>query len=159
MKLRGAVFSDDGIYRYVLWRIWDESKPMINFIGLNPSTADAENDDPTMRRCQKFARSWNYGGFYMTNLFGFKATRPSELKKASDPVGIDNNKWLIEIESRVDKVVFAWGINGVFLNRDKEVTGLITQAYYIELTKDGYPKHPLYLKSNQFLKIFNKKFD
>ncbi len=156
MKKNGAIFSNDGLYRYVLWRIWDENKPMVNFIGLNPSTADETNDDPTMRRCRGFASSWGYGGFYMTNLFGYKATTPRELKKAFDPIGEENNKWLQEIDSRVDTVVFVWGIHGRFLNRDKDVIELIKKAYYIELTKHGFPKHPLYLKSDLVLNVFNK---
>lgn len=148
MILSSAVFSEDRVYRYVLWRIWDGKKPIVNFIGLNPSTADETKDDPTMRRCIGFAKSWGYGGFYMTNLFGYKATKPEDLRKASDPVGIDNNKWLLEIEEKVEKVIFAWGVNGAYLNRDKQVLALIKKGHYLELSKAGYPKHPLYLKGD-----------
>ncbi len=150
----GAFFSDDRKYRYVLWRIWDEDRPFVNFIGLNPSTADETIDDPTMRRCAGFAKSWGYGGFYMTNLFAYRATKPVDLKKALDPIGMDNNKWLLDIEKKVDKVVFVWGVHGVFMKRDEFVKSLISKGYYIELSKHGQPKHPLYLKSDLTVKKY-----
>lgn len=154
MNSTDAIFSDDRQYRYVLFRIWDSNKPMVNFIGLNPSTADEIKDDPTMRRCCGFAKSWGYGGFYMTNLFAYKATKPEDLKKALDPIGKDNDKWLLEIEKKVEQVVFAWGVHGKFMNRDEQVKKLITQGYFIDLTKDGHPKHPLYLKNELKTKIW-----
>ena len=81
-----AVFSDCRKYRYALWRVWDESKPVAVFIGLNPSTADEVNDDPTVKRCVNFAQEWGYGGLCMANLFAFMATDPEVLK----PFLIDN---------------------------------------------------------------------
>lgn len=146
MNLGDAIFSEDRQYRYVLWRIWDNTKPLVNFIGLNPSTADETKDDPTMRRCASFAKSWGYGGFFMTNLFSFKATKPEDLKKAPDPIGKDTDKWILEIEKKVEKVIFVWGVNGIYLNRDIEIKKIITKGHFIELSKDGHPKHPLYLK-------------
>lgn len=156
MILSDAIFSDDEVkvHRYVLWRIWDDTKPMVNFIGLNPSTADEVKDDPTMRKCRGFAKSWGYGGFYMTNLFAFRATKPEDLKKSADPVGKENDKWLLEIQSRVNMVVFAWGTHGAFLNRDKEIIKLINNGHYISVTKYGHPGHPLYLKGDLTLKKF-----
>lgn len=71
-----AILSEDRKYRYVLSRIWDESKPMVMIIGLNPSTADETKNDPTIIRCIDFAKSWGYGGVYMLNLFAFRATLP-----------------------------------------------------------------------------------
>ncbi len=159
MNLADAIFSDDRQYRYVLWRIWDRTKPMVNFIGLNPSTADETKDDPTMRRCSGFAKSWGYGGFYMTNIFGYKATKPEDLKKATDPIGKDNDKWLLEIESRVEQVIFAWGVHGTFLKRDEQVKKLITKGHFIELSKDGHPKHPLYLKGDLTPKKFSIHYE
>ena len=75
----GAVFSDCRKFRYALWRMWDGDKPLVMIIGLNPSTADEKVNDPTITRCISFARSWEYGGVYVTNLFGFRATAPTEL--------------------------------------------------------------------------------
>lgn len=147
MKIAGAEFSSDRRYRYVLWRIWDRAKPMVMYVGLNPSTADEFKDDPTMRRCAGFAKSWGYGGFYMTNLFAYRATFPEELRKQSDPVGPENDRWLLEIMSRVETVVFVWGVHGTLAGRDRTVVGMTSSAYCIGLSKDGHPRHPLYLKA------------
>lgn len=157
MKIADAIFSEKREYRYVLWRIWDTKKPMVNIIGLNPSTADELNDDPTMRRCASFAKSWGYGGYYMTNLFAYRTAYPTELFKVNDPIGNDNDKWIIEIASRVDKVILAWGVNGTFKNRDSEVYELVkSKSFYIGLTKEGHPKHPLYLKSDLIIQRYQK---
>lgn len=121
---------------------------MVCFIGLNPSTADETANDPTMRRCMGFAKSWGYGGFFMTNLFGYRATVPQDLKQAPDPIGPDNDNWLLEAERIADKVVLAWGVHGVFKDRDKKVLQLIKQAHCIDTSKDGHPRHPLYLKKD-----------
>src|SRR5260370_25546209 len=131
-----AEFSSDGVYRYALRRIWDDSKPKVMFIGLNPSTADKIDDDPTMRRCAGFAKAWDYGGLYMTNLFAFCTKSPDVMRKASDPVGKENDKWLKEIETKVSKVVFAWGVNGTFMRRYEQVINLFQNSYYIALSKN-----------------------
>ena len=157
MKSRDAVFSLEREYRYVLWRVWDEERPMVNIIGLNPSTANEITDDPTMRRCTSFAESMGYGGYYMTNLFAFRTAYPTELFKANDPVGIDNDKWIVEISSRVDKVVLAWGVNGVFRNRDNDVYELVkSKSFCLGLTKNGFPRHPLYLRADTRIQKFAK---
>lgn len=90
-----AKLSDCRTYRYELWRTWDESKPYAMFIGLNPSTADETEDDPTIRRCINFAKTWGYGGLCMTNLFAYRATQPEDMKRASDPIGNKNDETLI----------------------------------------------------------------
>jgi len=74
-------------YRYALWRIWDKSKPIVLFISLNPSTADEKEDDPTIRRCIGFAKSWGYGGLCMANLFAYRTKSPSEMMSAKDRLG------------------------------------------------------------------------
>ena len=144
---QGAEVSTDGQYRYSLWRIWDSSKPLILFICLNPSTADATADDPTIRRCIAFARSWGYGGLYMGNLFAFRATDPAELYKADDPVGPENDKWLLKMASKCQNIVFAWGTKGVLFGRNKLVSSIFPNSRCIAKTKVGHPGHPLYLKS------------
>jgi hypothetical protein len=154
MKNSDAILSQDRLYRYLLTRIWDENKPMINFIGLNPSTADEIEDDPTTRRCIAFAKSWGYGGFYLTNLFAFISEKPEELKKVEDPIGKENDIYLLDTAKKVEEVIFAWGTKGKFLSRDKHVMNLITKGYYIALTKNGHPSHPLYLKSGLRIKKF-----
>lgn len=85
-----AIISEDEKYRYQLSRCWDETKPRILFIMLNPSTADANIDDPTIRRVISFAKSWGYGGVYVGNLFAFRSTDPKGLKQIADPVGENN---------------------------------------------------------------------
>ncbi len=151
---KSAIISEDGQYRYQLTRIWDEMKPMTNFIGLNPSTADATLDDPTIRRCINFATFWGYGGFYMTNLFAYRTFSPAILREATDPIGRENDMHLLDISSKVDRVVFAWGVGGTLLARDQAVLKLIRNGHYIALSKGGHPRHPLYLKSDLTLKPF-----
>lgn len=151
----GATFSEDRVYRYQLWRIWDKGKSYLNVIGLNPSTADETKDDPTIRRCLGFAKSWGHGGLYMTNLFAFRATKPADMKKQSDPIGPDNDKWLVETASNAGLVVAAWGANGdgnwgkpdgKWRQRDAQVERMIEKLHVFRLTpKGGMPEHPLYL--------------
>jgi len=90
----GAVFSPCDRYRYVLWRTWKPHIPSVVFIGLNPSTADAQRNDPTIRRCIGFAQTWGYGGIIIANLFSYRATQPNTLRQVSDPVGPDTDQWL-----------------------------------------------------------------
>ena len=91
---KSAILSDCRIYRYSLTRTWDVNKKYVLFIGLNPSTADENYDDPTIRRCVDYAHRWGYGGLVMTNLFAFRATLPIDLKNAKFPIGKENNLWI-----------------------------------------------------------------
>ena len=88
---KDAILSEDRKYRYVLSRIWDESKSMVMIIGLNPSTADETIDDPTIVRCIDFAKNWGYGGIYMLNLFAFRATLPKDMFSVENPIGDEND--------------------------------------------------------------------
>ena len=97
----GAIFSGCRTYRYTLWRSWDRDKGDVMFIGLNPSTADETLNDPTVRRCINYAKSWGYGGIYMANMFAFRATDPKEMKQAKDPIGYRNDFWLMDMAQRV----------------------------------------------------------
>lgn len=149
--MNGAIFSDDRKYRYVLWRTWDAlgmNDKRVMFICLNPSTADEKEDDPTVRRCIGFAKSWGYGGLYMCNLFAFRATEPIEMMKAEDPIGPDNDSWLDDITRETSLIVAGWGEYGTFLDRGKEVLQFIHNVHYLKLNKSGQPAHPLYLKSD-----------
>jgi hypothetical protein len=148
---KAAILSDDKMYRYQLSRIWDESKPHILFIMLNPSIADAATDDPTIRRVIRFAASWGYGGIYVANLYAFRSTDPKALKHADDPVGKENVSYITHLIGMADKVVYAWG------NNQKEPTWLselVQTPYCIDLSKNGIPKHPLYLKSELIPKVY-----
>lgn len=143
--LGAADFSPCRTWRYTLWRRWDDSKSFAQFIGLNPSTADETQDDPTVRRCINFAKAWGFGGMCMTNLFGFRATDPRDMKRVADPVGPENDRWLREIAGSAGVVVAAWGCHGTHLSRDRKVLAFLPQVSILALTKDGHPKHPLYL--------------
>ncbi len=142
-------------YRYSLTRVWDGDKPRVLFIMLNPSTADADNDDPTIRRCIGFAKNWGYGGVYVVNLFALRATNPKDLLKAPFVVGVENEKWIRRMSCIADLVVCAWG-NGAIVDKLqkrldhtwKPLSWISKPLHYIELSKDGTPKHPLYLRKN-----------
>ncbi len=132
-------------YRYALWRIWDRDLPAVMFIGLNPSTADARIDDPTLVRCMGFARDWGYGGVYTANLFAFRATDPRDMKAARAPVGRDNDRVIVDLATRVDKVIAAWGNDGIYLDRAEAVRALVPGLHYLKMNRSGQPAHPLYL--------------
>lgn len=142
----GAEFSKCRKYRYALWRIWDDSKPLIMFIGLNPSTANEATDDPTIRRVKRFAADWGYGGFYMMNLFALVSPYPEDLRKSDDPLG-DNDGWLERISEKCDKIIFAWGSFDEAAERAKEVMQKFN-GYALVINKDGSPRHPLYVPAD-----------
>ena len=145
MKL--ATFSPCRQYRYSLWRIWNGmfSQGYAVFIGLNPSTADENNDDPTIRRCIGFAKDWGCIGLCMVNLFAFRATSPAVMKAQEDPIGPENDETLDYVASGAGVIVAAWGNDGAFLDRDKKVKAMFPNLHHLGLTKKGCPRHPLYL--------------
>jgi hypothetical protein len=142
----GAIFSEFRTYRYVLWRIWNDSLPKVMFIGLNPSTANENKSDPTINRIKSMVKSWGYGGFYMLNLFTYITAYPEELKKCGDPVGL-SDYYLLEYAKKSEKIIFAWGNFKEAKKRAKEVEKLFPDAYCLVKNKDGSPRHPLYIKS------------
>lgn len=146
----GASFSRCGTYRYALWRVWDEAAPLLNVIGLNPSTADATRDDPTIRRCVAFARRWGYGGVVVTNLFAFRAIRPVTLARAPDPVGPRNDRVLSRHATRADGVLAAWGAKGSLRGRDAAVLAALRgrPLWSLGRTSTGAPRHPLYVRAD-----------
>jgi hypothetical protein len=132
-------------YRYALWRIWDRELPAVMFVGLNPSTADARRDDPTLVRCMGFARDWGYGGVYTANLFAYRATEPRDMKQAESPIGPDNDRVILELAGKADKVIATWGNDGAWMNRAAEVRALLPELHYLKMNRSGQPAHPLYL--------------
>ena len=145
---KNATFSNCRKYRYSLSRIWDKKKKLVLFIGLNPSTANEEVDDPTIRRCVNYVENWGYGGLIMANLFAYRVTLPSGLKKVKYPIGEDNDKYIMTLSKKADITVAAWGNNGNLYGRDKQVFDLIPNLMCLKLNKSGQPAHPLYLKKN-----------
>ena len=146
----GAKFSDCGKHRLALWRIWDKNKPLVCFIGLNPSTANATSDDPTIRRVKSMAALWGYGGVYMLNLFTYISTDPKKLNIKEGNLPISDN-WLFNIANKCDRIIFAYGNFEVF-GRDKQVKAMFPstgfpRVYALQVNKNGSPKQPLYVKS------------
>ena len=143
----GAEFSKCRNYRYVLWRVWDVKKPVVMFIGLNPSTANEITDDPTIRRVKSMARNWGYGGVYMANLFAWVTPYPDELLKCPDPVK-DNDRWLLKLSKFADQIIFAWGNFKEAQERAKLVIEMFPHAMALHTNKNGSPKHPLYVRGD-----------
>ncbi len=171
--LRVTQFSPCRKYRYTLWREFysvraidppllpvegNQAHNYLMIIGLNPSTADETVDDPTIRRCIGFAKAWGFGALCMTNLFAWRDTKPENMKRAIDPVGPENDRWLSECAAGAGLILAAWGKDGSFLNRSIAVQSSI-HALWPERLKclrrnaDGSPGHPLYIPSaTQMLK-------
>jgi len=166
--IKTATFSECGLFRYTLGRAWDQTKPLVVFVGLNPSTADETDDDPTIRRCMGFAKAWGYGQLCMVNLFSFRATKPIDMKCSHNPVGenrleadgfFSRNDATLEMAFGLSRMtICAWGNDGEFMGRAekfrrlilayKKKTGLKKNMYYLKMNKDGQPAHPLYLKKD-----------
>ena len=153
---REAAFSSCGRYRWWLERQWEPERPRLLFLGLNPSSADAERDDPTLRRLIGFARHWGYGALEVLNLFARCSSSPAVLRRCPEPVGDDNDSW---IRSRVQQLGsdpahalwLGWGNGGAWRQRDQQVLQLLRQLtpptlpwLTLALTARGAPRHPLY---------------
>lgn len=153
-----AEISEDGIYRYSLERWWGEKlekKNPLVFCMLNPSTADAENDDPTIRRCIGFARREGRNGIIVVNVFALRATDPKEIQacrdRGGDPVGLENYSFLSEVAKKYKEVVLAWGAH-----KAKEASRAAEIFYNygaktmcLGKTKHDLPRHPLYVRADQ----------
>lgn len=152
MTRSGAVFSDCRTWRYALWREWDEIASQMVVIGLNPSTADETEDDPTIRRCLGFARREGLGKLVMLNLYAFRATKPADMLAAVDPIGPQNDAVLRSYASdpRTDVVLAAWGNHGA-PERVAEVASMFPLLQCLGRNANGSPKHPLYLRSDATL--------
>lgn len=146
-KPSGADFSPCRKWRYVLWRQWGAGDRFVSFIGLNPSTADETKNDPTVTRCINYAKRWGFDGMYMLNIFAYRATDPRDMKAVPDPVGPGNDAALLEYWARSEITVAAWGVHGAYRDRAASVRRRIAGLHCLGITKDGNPKHPLYLKS------------
>lgn len=150
---QGAQFSEDRRYRYALWGIWNEDKPLVMFIGLNPSRANENTPDPTIRRVMRFAYDWGFGGLYMMNLFAWVTAYPHELNTANDPTG-ENDHWLEKVSLQCEMIVFAWGAFGepkrqqVIRDRTEVIKSRYHGAYCIGRTQKESPGHPLFRPGN-----------
>lgn len=142
---RTAIISGDGRFRYCLSRIWDDSLPLVTFIGLNPSTADDKDDDATILKCVKYAKTWEKGGLFVVNLFAFRDTHRTQIWNEPDPVGPENDDWLRRLAANSSLVVAAWGNGGLRSGRSAEVYRLFSSVHCLKVNKSGEPHHPLYL--------------
>jgi hypothetical protein len=180
----GAIISPCGKYRYRLWREWrDENsgkrwrwlgfkdgaghevgEPLTClFVMLNPSTADGDVDDPTIRRCVAFTKAWGYDRMEVVNLFAYRATCPADmlaLPESADPVGWQNQKHVTDASSDAGKIVCAWGAHGSHAAQDETVLGWLNhpprKLWCLGKTRAGHPKHPLYIRQDQPLETFSK---
>jgi hypothetical protein len=152
--LSGAVFSMCDRYRYRLWRVWDNHKPRIVWVMLNPSTADESVLDPTLRRVDDYSKRWGFGGFEVVNLFAWRATDPRDLRECPVPVGPVNNSQILDAANVAACVVAGWGATSwrfVAERRGKVSSLLLTHGhdiYCLRKSKSGHPVHPLYQPAN-----------
>ena len=147
-SLRRTVLSMDGLYRYTLWREFDlTNSRYVMFLPLNPSTADATEDDRSVRRMVDFAKRWGFGAMCVGNLFAFRATEPAVMKAAVDPVGPHNDAALLALASQASLIVAAWGTDGAFRSRADDVARLMPKLHCLVRNKDGSPRHPLYVRA------------
>jgi hypothetical protein len=153
---KGAIMSPDGLYRYRLWRFWDLNPKTVTFIMLNPSTANSHQDDPTVRKCIAYAKSWGFTGLYIVNLFALRATDPQRLLVHPDPVGPFNLDHIQMGREFSEVTIAAWG-NSKIIKRLKPRLPSTKGLSYLELAKDGTPKHPLYLYGNLKPKSWTQK--
>jgi hypothetical protein len=158
-----AVISECGRYRYLLTRQVGPSERAATFIMLNPSMADAINDDPTIRRCIGFARQWGCGRLAVLNVFAVRATDPADMRRAEDPVGPENKDWFDRTlpSAYEGPIVCAWGVHGEHMDQDLAVLGWL-ESYGIKpmslgSTRDGHPRHPLYLPKTVDLAPFHRR--
>ena len=160
-----CVFSACRTYRYVLTHDFADlfappaGNGYVAWIGLNPSTADEARLDPTLRRIRAYTHRLSYRQFRMLNLFAYRSTDPEKMKEAADPVGPDNDRHILETCRGAALVVCCWGSDGEHLGRDRRVLELLAgiPLHALALTKEGQPRHPLYLKGSCQLTPFSRK--
>lgn len=170
---RTTVFSPCRKWRYTLWRDWAwqisglnghhhftedphfdyfPGKPhqFVQFIGLNPSTADETKNDPTVRRCVNFAKAWGFGAMCMTNIFAWRSTDPAALYRQHDPIGPENDRWLKDVAAEATLVVCCWSNHGSLGGRSAQVKRLLESIdlHCFKMSQQGQPWHPLYLPGN-----------
>ena len=152
--------SADGRYRFLLTRRTGFGNRAVMFVMLNPSTADAERDDPTIRRCINFAARWERGWLYVVNLSPLRATDPADLLRAGpepEEIWLENVRTILDTSARSDLVVAAWGVHGQAEGRAQRVLAALAgrcEIHCLGTTRAGYPRHPLYLPVTEQLVRF-----
>jgi len=155
-----AVYSDCEKYRYSLTRTWDAQGGKVLFIMLNPSTATEVQNDPTVERCERRARTLGFGAFRVTNIFAWRDTDPRAMRAADDPVGPENNRTISEGCDWADQIVAGWGTHGAHLEQGAKIARVLAatgrEIRHLGLTKGGHPKHPLYIAYAQQPEIWTE---
>jgi hypothetical protein len=150
---KSAYITPDGRYRYCLMRRWGDidGSPYVLWVMLNPSTADAEIDDPTITRCIKRTSDLGYDAMAVVNLYGLRATNPDELWRTNDPIGGDNDLAISMLAAHAGMIICAWGSNAKPGRAEEIIDELLLSArktdkiHALKLTKNGVPMHPLYI--------------
>ncbi len=159
--IRSAEISEDGLYRYSLTRRWEPSGPVALWVMLNPSTANAEVDDPTIRRCISFSQRFRCAALEVVNLFAYRSTDPKKLRAVDDPIGPDNLRTILVSAKNASLVIAAWGEHERHsfdvAREDALVRSLACFAPVLCLgrTKRGFPRHPLYVAGSKDPEIFH----
>jgi len=148
-------------YRYALRRVWNELLDSVLFVMMNPSTADPFVDDPTVAKCQRYARAWGYGTLLVGNTFAYRATNQKQLLQVADPVGPLNDEWLLKMAAQAGIIVLAYGKpHDKLRQRGRDVAGVLRREGYklhmLKLCKDGTPSHPLYLRGTLTPTLFGE---
>ena len=151
---KGASFSKDKLHRFSLFRIWDYELPKVLFIMFNPSEANQKEDDPTIRRVIDFSTRWGFGGVYVGNIFSYISKDPKNIKIVNPHFNHKNIKSIVKMEKDSSKTILAWGNNAI---TPKWIKRVVKDPNYIELSVNGIPKHPLYLKKKLKYKRFEFK--
>ena len=140
-----AFYSPCGCYRYGLERTWGQG-PELLFVMLNPSTATEEKNDATIERCQRRAKQLGFAGLKIANLFAYRATHPSDLRRADDPEGPDNAQLLTQWSGSSQMTIAGWGTHGALRGQAARIAPILTgDVRHLGLTKAGHPRHPLYV--------------
>lgn len=144
---RGGAWFDPGrSYRYLLWRAWGDAGRFVLFILLNPSTADQDTNDPTVERCERRARALGFDGLLVANLLAMRATDPDRLRDAPDPIGPQNDAVLSLVQPLARQTICGWGAHSCWPSRGRTLRERLKRPlYHLGLTRDGQPRHPLYL--------------
>jgi hypothetical protein len=149
----GAVFDKRRQYRYLLWRTLDLRRPAVTFVMLNPSAADEQTNDPTIKRVIALSKAWGFGRVFVVNLFAYMTAEPLELKARRKPVGENNDDWIDFAAQQSKHIVLAWGNHGAHRLRAAEVLGRLEpeRCRVISVTAQGQPRHPLYTRQDSSL--------
>ncbi len=148
---QGAIFSEDRLYRYALWRVWNRNKPILLQIGLNPSKADERINDPTITRGITRAYREDFGAFLMANLYAYVSTNPDRLLNNENAVGEFTDYYLKQMIELSERQLCGWGSFKPVSERAPIVLAMIKEPYCLGINSDGQPKHPLYVAYKQLM--------